>query len=66
MAKGFQMSPSWDILFVDDDRDFLDAKPHSSAAADTPYTRPKTVRSPGLPPNATPDIIFIGSDDGAL
>jgi len=53
------MSLSWNLLFVDDDRDFLDAKPPTSAAG---THRPHGREQPGGPGRARdgdPDLIFL-------
>lgn len=54
------MSPSWDILFVDDDRDFLDAQAaFFSGRGHTVHTAENSQEALDYLQTATPDIIFI-------
>jgi CheY-like chemotaxis protein len=54
------MSPSWDILFVDDDRDFLDAQAaYFGSRGHTVRTVESSQEAVDLLETIVPDIIFL-------
>jgi len=53
-------SPSWNIMFVDDDRDFLDAQAaYFGSRGHTVHTVESTQEALDLLETVTPDIIFL-------